>query len=127
MTFIVRIIASALAIWLCTLILPGINAAESTSTSQAVLYFLVLGAIFTLVTMIIRPIIVVLSIPLYILTLGLFSIIVNAIVLLISNWIGTELGWGLAVDGFGWAILGGIVIAIALMIIDLFLPRSVRR
>lgn len=127
MKFVVRIVVSALALWVTTLLLPGISAPASADTGQTVLSFLGLGAIFTLVTMLIRPVLVVLSLPLYVLTLGLFSVIVNALVLLLSAWLGAKAGWGLDVANFGWAILGGIVIALALMVVDWFLPKNVRR
>lgn len=127
MKFIVRTLVSALALWLTSLLLPGIEAPAAQSDTQFALYLLGIGAIFTLVSMIIRPIIVVLSIPFYILTLGLWALVVNALILLLSSWIADQFGWGMTVDGFWWAVAGGLVIAIIIMIIDAFLPKSLRR
>ncbi|AZN30225.1 phage holin family protein [Flaviflexus salsibiostraticola] len=127
MKFIVRTLVSALALWLTSLLLPGIEAPAAQSDTQFALYLLGIGAIFTLVSMIIRPIIVVLSIPFYILTLGLWALVVNALILLLSSWIADQFGWGMTVDGFWWAVAGGLVVAIIIMIIDAFLPKSLRR
>ncbi|WP_182353084.1 phage holin family protein [Flaviflexus huanghaiensis] len=127
MKFIVRTLVAALALWLTSLLLPGIEAPQAQSDTQFVLYLIGIGAIFTLVSLIIRPIIVVLSIPLYILTLGLWALVVNAIILLFSSWIANQFGWGMMVDGFWWAVAGGFVIAVIIMIIDAILPESLRR
>lgn len=127
MKLIVRTLVSALALWLTSLLLTGIDAPSAQSDTQFVLYLIGAGAIFALVTAIIRPIIVVLSIPFYILTLGLWALVVNALILLLSSWIANQFGWGLTVDGFWWAVAGGVVIAIITMIIDAFLPKGLRR
>lgn len=127
MKFIVRTLVSALALWLTSLLLPGIEAPAAQSDTQFALYLLGIGAIFTLVSMIIRPILVVLSIPFYILTLGLWALVINALILLLSSWIADQFGWGMTVDGFWWAVAGGLVVAIIIMIIDAFLPKSLRR
>lgn len=127
MKFIVRTIITALALWLTSLMLPGITAPQAQSDGQLALYFLGAGAIFVAISAIIRPILVVLSIPLYILTLGLWALVVNALILMLSSWLANQFGWGLTVDGFWWALVGGLVIAIILMIIDWFLPKEFRK
>lgn len=127
MKLIVRTLVSALALWLTSLLLDGVHAPPAQSDSQFVLYLLGAGLIFTLVTSIIRPIVVILSIPFYIVTLGLWALVVNAIILLMSSWLAGQFGWGLTVDGFWWAVAGGLVIAIIAMIADAVLPRELRR
>ncbi|MEZ7898635.1 MAG: phage holin family protein [Flaviflexus sp.] len=127
MKFIVRTVITALALWLTSLMLPGITAPEAQSDGQLALYLLGAGAIFVAISAIIRPVVVVLSIPLYILTLGLWVLIVNALMLMLSSWLANQFGWGLTVDSFAWAIAGGFVIAVILMVVDWFLPREFRK
>ena len=127
MKLIVRTLVSALALWLTSLVLNGVQAPSAQSDTQFVLYLLGAGLVFGVVTAIIRPIIVILSIPFYILTLGLWALVVNAVILLLSSWISEQFGWGLSVDGFWWAVAGGLVIAIIIMVVDAFLPKELRR
>ena len=127
MKFLVRSVVAAIALWLCSVLLPGISAPPAQDNTQLALYLLATGAIFTLVATIIRPILVVLSLPFYIITLGLFSLVINAVVLLLSSAIANHFGWGLSVDNFFWVILGGLLIAIVVMILDIFLPSKYRR
>ena len=98
MKLIVRTLVSALALWLTSLVLDGVQAPSAQSDTQFVLYLLGAGLVFAVVTAIIRPIIVILSIPFYILTLGLWALVVNAVILLLSSWISEQFGWGLSVD-----------------------------
>ena len=125
--FLIRSVVAAAALWVAAYFLDGITTPDAQSDQQFVLYLLGAGAIFTLVTMIIRPVVVVLSIPLYILTLGLFAIVVNALMLLLSSWIANQFGWGLHVESFWWAVAGGLIISVFMMIVDALLPRNLRR
>lgn len=125
--FLVRSVVAAAALWVASYFLDGIHAPEAQSDQQFILYLIGAGAIFTAVTMIIRPIVVVLSIPFYILTLGLFALVVNALMLMLSSWIANQFDWGLHVESFGWAVLGGLIISIFMMVTDSILPRSFRR
>lgn len=127
MKFVVRTIVNALALWLCVVLLPGITLTGATQSPYLVLYYLAAGAILAAINFLVRPILVVLSIPLYIVTLGLFFLVVNAVVLLIASWLTGFLNVGIAVYGFGWALLGGIVIGLVNTIVDWFLPAKVRR
>ena len=127
MKFIVRTLVSALALWLTSLLLTGVEAPTAQTDREFVLYLLGAGAIYALVTAIIRPILVVLSIPFYILTLGLWSVVVNAAILLLSSWLANQFGWGLTIADRWSAVLGGLVMAIIIMIVDGFLPKDLRR
>lgn len=126
MRFIVRFLVDAAAIWLCTLIVPGITLPHTGSTGAFLVNLAVVALIFTLVNMIVRPIVVLLSLPLYILTLGLFFIVVNALMLLLTDWLSQFTSYGIDVEGFWTAVLGGFIIAIASWIIQLVLPGKQR-
>ena len=64
----------------------------------------------------------VLSIPFLILTLGLFYFVVNALMLLLTGWISGLIGWGLWIQDFGWALLGGIIISIIAGLLNIIAP-----
>lgn len=123
MKFLIRVIVSALALWVATLIVPGLNFEPQATPGEVVLTVLVVAVFFTLVNMLIRPIVVMLALPLYLLTLGLFSLVVNALMLLLTGWISSHTEFLLHVSGFWAALFGGIVIAIATSILNAIFPR----
>lgn len=127
MKFIVRAIVNAFALWVCVQTLTGITLTGATGTQNTVIYYILAGAILAIINFLVRPILVVLSIPLYIVTLGLFFMVVNAFVLLIASWFTGFLNVGIAVDGFGWAFLGGIVVGLINVVVDWFLPAKFQR
>lgn len=126
MGFLVRLVVNGIAIWLCTLIVSGIALPASSSTGEKVLGIAVVALVFTLVNMIVRPVVKLLSLPFYILTLGLFSLVVNALMLMLTGWLTGLTGFGLTVDGFWTAVLGGLIISIASWILHLLVPGDHR-
>ncbi len=126
MRFLVRFLVNAAAIWLCTLLVPGISLPAEASTGEKLLDLAVVALVFSLVNMVVRPVVKLLSLPLYILTLGLFSLVVNALMLMLTGWITQLTEWGLYVDGFWTAVLGGIIIAIASWLLHLIIPGEHR-
>lgn len=125
--FAVRTLISALAIWVATLVLPGIsvNPGGDQAVANKVLTFLAIALIFGLVNAIIKPIVKLFSLPFYILTLGLFTFIVNAFMLQITSWLADALTLTFHVNRFFWdAILGAIVISLVSTVVSLILPDS---
>ncbi|TGO03815.1 phage holin family protein [Serinibacter arcticus] len=122
--FVWRSVVSAGAVWVADLLIRGISVTAVSEWWQQVLVYLVVGAVLALVQMIIKPIVAALTFLLYVLTLGLFGIVVNALMLLLVDWVTGGFAWGLQVDGF-WpaAVLGGIVVSLATMILTAVLPR----
>jgi putative membrane protein len=100
---LIRLLLNAAALWLIAYfhIIPGVGV---TSLTGALIAALVLGV----VNAVIRPILILLSLPLEILTLGLFTFVINALLF----WFVGSLGVGLVVSGFGAALLGSIVLSI---------------
>lgn len=129
MTFIVRVLVSSVAIWFASLLLGDhLRFVPDDATGwDKVGIVLLTGLVFTLVDMVIKPIVKTLSIPLYILTLGLFSLVVNALMLMLTAWITEQTHWGLRVDGFWWALLAGFIIAIVQVAFAAFVPPVRRR
>ncbi|BDZ40068.1 phage holin family protein [Microbacterium suwonense] len=115
MRFIIRVVINAFAIWVVTLIpVLGVDvrAFEPGETLQFVLTLLAVAAIFALVNSIIGTIIKIVAFPLYILTLGLITFIVNGFLLWLTAWITSGFGWGLSVESFWWGVLAAILISI---------------
>jgi putative membrane protein len=113
-SFLLRAAVTGLALWVVTLIVPGIHFVGGDTTLQRIGIVLVVAVIFGLVNAIIKPIVQVLSIPLYILTLGLIHIVINALMLWITAWITEHTThWGLQITHFWWtAIWAAIVLSI---------------
>lgn len=124
MAFLVKTVVNSLAIWLATLILPGLEIIHQTDEVwQQVGIVLVVGAIFTLINAAVKPIVTILSLPIMVLTLGLFYFVINALMVLLTSWISGLIGWGLWVENFGWALVGGIIIAIITAILNVVAPK----
>ncbi|MGB3374697.1 MAG: phage holin family protein [Microbacterium sp.] len=115
MRFIIRVVINAFAIWVVTLIpVLGIRIRPFApgETLQLVLTLLAVAAIFALVNSIIGTVIKIVAFPLYILTLGLISFIINGFLLWLTAWITSGFGWGLSVESFWWGVVAAIVISI---------------
>lgn len=111
MSFLLRVGLIGLALWVVTLIVPGIDFVGGSSTIQKVGIVAVVALIFGLVNAVIKPIVQVLSIPLYILTLGLFHIVINALMLWITAWITEHTThWGLQIDHFWWTAIWAAIL-----------------
>ena len=112
--FLLRASVTGLALWVVTLVVPGINFVGGDTTLQRVGIVLVVAVIFGLVNAFIKPVVQLLSIPLYILTLGLFHVVINALMLWITAWITEHTThWGLQINHFWWtAVWAAIVLSI---------------
>lgn len=122
-SFLLRAALTGFALWVVTLIVPGIRFVGGDSTLQEVGIIFVVGVIFGLVNAIIKPIVQFISIPLYILTLGLVHIVINALMLWITSWITEHTThWGLFIDKFWWtAIWAAIVLSIVGWLLSLII------
>jgi putative membrane protein len=118
---LVRFLVSAVALWVATLVVDGVDVNASTTTDQ-VLTILAVAAVFGVVNMFVKPIVMLLSLPLYIITLGLFTFVVNALMLLLTSWIAGKLGVPFDVDGFWDAVLGALVISVVSWLLNVLLP-----
>jgi len=101
MNLLLRWLLNTLALFLVVTIVPGFHYRSWVSLAIAALVLGLLNAI-------VRPIFFILTLPLTILTLGLFLIVLNAIMLELTAWLVP----GFAIDGFGWACVGAVVLAI---------------
>lgn len=121
LSLITRLIVNAIALWVATVIVSGVEI-EQASTQEQVLTLIVVAAIFAVVNIVVRPVVKLLSLPLYVITLGLFTFIVNALMLLLTSWLAGLLNVPFHVDGFWAAVLGGLVVAFVSWLLNLLLP-----
>ena len=123
--FLVSTVINALGLWAVTLCIPAIKLTPYGGSDlwQTIGSFLLVGAVFGLVNGIIAPVIKVLAFPLYVLTFGLISFLINGALLLFVAWLSqlwgngvfTIYGFtseGLSIESLGWAILGSIIMSI---------------
>lgn len=124
--FLVGTVVNACALWLVTLLVPAIHLTPYGGTDlwRAILSYLLVALIFGLVNAIVAPVIKVLAIPLYILTFGLISLLINGSLLLFVAWLSRLIGGdiftisgfteeGLTIESLGWAILGALILSLA--------------
>ena len=126
MRLIVRLLASAVALGVAAWLVDGISVGPGTDTERA-LTLLGVAVIFGLVNAIVRPIARLLSLPLVILTLGLFLLVLNALLLLLTEWIAQQFDLAFQVDGFWPAFLGGLIITVVSFLINVVLPDEYER
>jgi putative membrane protein len=107
-------IVSAMVIFSIAYVLPGVSVSDFTA---AIVVALVLGIINALL----KPILLLLTLPINILTLGLFTFVLNALlIILVANFVP-----GFSVDGFVWALVFGVILSIANATVNNFLPKKV--
>lgn len=126
--FLLRAALTGFALWLVTLLVGGIKFVGGDTTLQRIGIIFVVGVIFGLVNAFIKPVVQLLSIPLYILTLGLIHIVINALMLWITAWITEHTThWGLYIDHFWWtAIWAAILLSIVSWLLGI-VTRDVTR
>ncbi|HKS00544.1 MAG TPA: phage holin family protein [Arthrobacter sp.] len=132
-SFIMRVIINGLALWIASWLLPGLDI-STTATTEAVaktgvnqgtdaagivLAYLFIGLIFGLVNAFVRPVVSFLSLPITILTLGLFTVVINAAMLYLTSWISSYTPVHFTIDSFFWtAVLAAVIITIISLVAD---------
>lgn len=126
-SFIVRVLINGLALWIASWILPGLDIStfatteavansgvtQGTETIGIILAYLFIGLIFGVVNAFVRPLVSFLSLPITILTLGLFTIVINAAMLYLTSWLSSYTPVRFTIDSFFWtAVLAAIIITL---------------
>lgn len=114
----VRWVINALALYVAVNVIPGIR------FERGPVALLIVAALFGIVNSALRPILTLLTCPLVIVTLGLFTFVINALLLLFTAWLSAQLNLGLVVDGFGAAFVGGLLIGIVSLLLSIFVGES---
>jgi putative membrane protein len=122
--FILRWVVNAVALYAAIIIVPGIQ----LQNDQANQWFaiLLLALVFGLLNALLRPLIVMLTCPLIILTLGLGTLLINTFLFYLTGVIGNQFGWGFTVDGFWAAFLGALVVSLVSIVLNLVLKDEMR-
>ncbi|WP_052866204.1 MULTISPECIES: phage holin family protein [Streptomyces] len=119
--FVVKTIANAAALAVATWLLSDITLTGS-STGNKVWTLILVALIFGVVNVIVKPVVKLLSFPLFILTLGLITLVVNALMLLLTSWLAGKFDLAFHVDGFWTAVLGGLIVSIVSWALHMILP-----
>lgn len=122
MRFAVNVICTAIAVWAATLI-DGIDVTGHTAAENA-LTILVVAVIFGVVNAVLKPLIHTVGCLFYVLTLGLFALVVNGLLFLLTGWIADKLGLPFVVDGFWAGLWGAIVVAVVSFVLGLIFRPS---
>jgi putative membrane protein len=112
MRLILKLAVNAAALWVAARLIDGIHLTDDIVT------ILFIALVFGLINTFIRPLLKLVSLPVLIITLGLFTFVINAAMLGLTAWIME----GLSIDGFGAAVLGAVVITIVSWVLNAVLP-----
>lgn len=118
--FFLRWAITVIAIYAAVMIVPGINF-DGNWTGM-----LWLALIMGLLNALVRPLLKLLTCPLIILTLGLFTLVINTLIFQLTSAIGQSFGIGIMVDGFGSAFLGGLVVSAVSIALNLVLRDELK-
>jgi putative membrane protein len=119
--FVVKTIANAGALAVAVWLLDKITLTGDSTVKEAGTLIIV-ALLFGLVNFLVKPLVKLLSLPLLILTLGLFTLIVNALMLLLTSWLADKLDLSFHVEGFWTAVVGGLIISVVSWALHVVLP-----
>jgi putative membrane protein len=111
-------ILNAAALWVAAAIVPGLDFSGGPGR------LLLVAAVFGIVNSTLRPLLTILTCPLIVLTLGFFSLVLNALMLLVTGWLSESWKLGFTVSGFWAAFFGGLVVGLVSMLLSLGLKEK---
>ncbi|GAA2611092.1 phage holin family protein [Streptomyces axinellae] len=121
--FLIKTLANAAALAVATWLLGDI-AVTGDDGGKKTLTLIVVALIFGVVNFVVKPVVKLFSLPLLLLTLGLFTLVINALMLMLTSWVAGKLDVGFHVDGFGTAFLGALIISVVSWALNLVLDRD---
>ena len=107
---------NAIALWVAAYFITGLD------FTGDLLHLILVAAVFGLVNSLLRPLLIVLTCPLIVLTLGLFTLVINALMLLVTGWLSARWDLGFSVAGFWPAFWGGLVVGIVSLVLSMVFP-----
>lgn len=119
--FVVKTIANAGALAVAVWLLDKITL-TGDSTGKKIWTLLLVALVFGLVNFLVKPIVKLLTFPLFILTLGLITLVINALMLLLTSWLADTFDLSFHVEGFWTAVVGGLIISIVSWALNVVLP-----
>ncbi len=114
LSILVRLVINAAALWVATRIVPGVSYAGDGSL------LILVALVFGVLNVAIKPILFVLTLPFWLVTLGLFTFILNAFMLWLTGRLSAALGLGFRVNGFAAAFLGALVVSVVSFALSIF-------
>lgn len=123
MKLILTVLVTAVALLASTYVVDGIDVTETTWPAKITTLLLV-AVIFGVVNAIVKPIVKLIGCGIYVLTLGLFGLIVNALLFLLVGWFAEQFGLGFEVDGFWAGFWGAIVVWVVSFVLNLALDLA---
>ena len=124
MDFIIRWIVTAVAAGVAVWLVPGITTVGSNST----IAIAVIALILSLINVSLKPLLQTLSLPITVITLGIFYLVVNALLLELAAWAATGIfGSGIQVNGFGSALVGSIIISVVSALVNSFIGKNQKK
>ncbi|MFJ4871131.1 phage holin family protein [Streptomyces sp. NPDC088757] len=121
MNFLVKTLANAGALGVAVWLLQDITL-TGESTGRKVLTLILVALVFGLVNAVVKPVVQLFTFPLFVLTLGLFTLVVNALMLLLTSWLADKLDLSFHVEGFWTAVLGALIISVVSWALNVVLP-----
>jgi putative membrane protein len=119
--FVVKTLANAGALGVAIWLLKDITL-TGDSTGHKIVALILVALVFGVVNWLVKPVVKVLSFPLFILTLGLITLVVNALMLLLTSWLAGRLSLDFHVHGFWTAVVGGLIVSIVSWALHVVLP-----
>jgi putative membrane protein len=118
---LIKVVITAIALWVATVLVSGLDVSADTTTKR-VGTLLAVAVIVGVINAFLKPIIKTIGCAFYILTLGLFALVVNALLLLLAEWVAGQLDLPFEVSGFWAAFWGAIIIGVVSWLLDLVIP-----
>jgi putative membrane protein len=119
MRLLLRLLANAAALAVATFLLDDIRLTAPDTTGKVVT-LLVVALVFGILNAVVKPVFTLVTAPLVLLTLGLFLLVVNALMLLLTSWVSTRVDLGWSVEGFGTAVLGALIVSVVSFVLNAF-------
>jgi putative membrane protein len=119
--FLVKTLANAGALGVAIWLLKDITLTGDNTGRQTITLILV-ALLFGVVNVVVKPVVKLLAFPLFILTLGLITLVINALMLLLTSWLAGKFDLTFHVEGFGTALLGALIISIVAWALHVVLP-----
>ncbi|MFF0062992.1 phage holin family protein [Streptomyces sp. NPDC005279] len=121
MNFVVKTIANAAALLVAIWLLQDITL-TGDSTGRKAWTLVLVALLFGLVNFLVKPVVKLLTLPLFIVTLGLITLVINALMLLLTSWLADQFDLNFHVEGFWTAVLGGLIISVVSWAMNVALP-----
>ena len=123
MRFIFRLLLNAVALGVATWLVPGITVGTHEPV-RTVVTIVFVALVFGVVNAVVKPVFKFVTAPLVWLSLGLFLLVINGLLLMLTSWLSGLLGLGWHVEGFWTAVLGALIVSVVSFLLDVFLPGS---